>query len=292
MLSREEHAAYFLDAIFGVDPVSLEGDGKIIATNSEVSAALLKELTDSILVTLTPREEEVILMRFGMGRAGRYYTQMEVGQHLAVTRHRVRQIEYKALRKLRHPSRSRILKQFIGEYRRHLETAPTAPPEVVELIETIKALTPQLIEHLRSSADDLIKLDPNVAEHLVAELLRGNGFHDVRLVGTNSATSADVFAVTRLNPIGMELRIFVEVKRWRKRVGIGIINQVLGAMVGERPDHGWHAAMIVSAAGFARFQKWTPEQISLKGIELKDRDDLTKWLTDYKRSPGGLWLPR
>ena len=72
----------------------------------------LKEQTDAVLKTLTPREEKVIKMRFGVGD-GSEHTLEEVGQNFLVTRERIRQIEAKALRKLRHPSRSRRLKAFL-----------------------------------------------------------------------------------------------------------------------------------------------------------------------------------
>jgi len=72
----------------------------------------LKELTGKVLKTLTPREEKVLKMRFGVGD-GSEHTLEEVGQSFAVTRERIRQIESKALRKLRHPSRSRKLKAFL-----------------------------------------------------------------------------------------------------------------------------------------------------------------------------------
>ena len=68
--------------------------------------------TSSVLKTLTPREEKVIKMRFGLDD-GSEHTLEEVGQSFAVTRERIRQIEAKALRKLRHPSRSRKLRAFL-----------------------------------------------------------------------------------------------------------------------------------------------------------------------------------
>ena len=74
----------------------------------------LKEQTESVLKTLTPREEKVIKMRFGVGD-GSEHTLEEVGQNFAVTRERIRQIEAKALRKLRHPSRSRKLRAFLED---------------------------------------------------------------------------------------------------------------------------------------------------------------------------------
>jgi RNA polymerase primary sigma factor len=78
-----------------------------------VITANLREITEEVLKSLTPREEKVIKMRFGLGPNGSEHTLEEVGQHFAVTRERIRQIEAKALRKLRHPSRSRKLKAFL-----------------------------------------------------------------------------------------------------------------------------------------------------------------------------------
>ncbi len=73
---------------------------------------LLKEQLMGVLSTLTPREEMVLKLRFGL-EDGRARTLEEVGREFKVTRERIRQIEAKALRKLRHPSRSRKLKDSI-----------------------------------------------------------------------------------------------------------------------------------------------------------------------------------
>ncbi|TWH48833.1 RNA polymerase sigma factor RpoD [Sporomusa sp. KB1] len=76
------------------------------------SFMLLKEQLEDVLETLTPREEKVLRLRFGLDD-GRARTLEEVGQFFGVTRERIRQIEAKALRKLRHPSRSKKLKDFL-----------------------------------------------------------------------------------------------------------------------------------------------------------------------------------
>ncbi|MBQ5777245.1 MAG: sigma-70 family RNA polymerase sigma factor, partial [Oscillospiraceae bacterium] len=76
------------------------------------SFALLREQLVEVLKTLTPREEKVLRLRFGI-EDGRTRTLEEVGKEFNVTRERIRQIEAKALRKLRHPSRSKMLKDFI-----------------------------------------------------------------------------------------------------------------------------------------------------------------------------------
>jgi RNA polymerase primary sigma factor len=87
-------------------------DRNVVSPAEAVININLKDQTEALLKTLTPREEKVIKMRFGLGD-GSEHTLEEVGQSFAVTRERIRQIEAKALRKLRHPSRSRKLKAFL-----------------------------------------------------------------------------------------------------------------------------------------------------------------------------------
>lgn len=110
------------------DPISLEtpvGEdesnhlGEFIEDTSTpspldlVMASNLRRTIDEVLKELTPREEKVIKMRFGLEPDGTEHTLEEIGRHFAVTRERVRQIEAKALRKLRHPARSPRLKVFL-----------------------------------------------------------------------------------------------------------------------------------------------------------------------------------
>ena len=86
-------------------------DRKVINPSDAVVNLNLSERTHNVLRTLTPREEKVLRMRFGIGEKSDH-TLEEVGQHFEVTRERIRQIEAKALRKLRHPSRARKLRSF------------------------------------------------------------------------------------------------------------------------------------------------------------------------------------
>jgi len=111
------------------EPISLEtpiGDeedahlGDLIEDKAAViplDAAILvnlREATTHVLASLTPREERVLRMRFGIGM-NTEHTLEEVGQQFHVTRERIRQIEAKALRKLKHPSRSRKLRSFLDD---------------------------------------------------------------------------------------------------------------------------------------------------------------------------------
>ncbi|PYX40675.1 MAG: RNA polymerase sigma factor RpoD [Acidobacteria bacterium] len=95
------------------EPISLETP---IGEEEDSHLGDLKDQTSQVLRTLTPREEKVIKMRFGL-EDGSEHTLEEVGQSFAVTRERIRQIEAKALRKLRHPSRSRKLRAFMDGVR-------------------------------------------------------------------------------------------------------------------------------------------------------------------------------
>jgi RNA polymerase primary sigma factor len=110
------------------DPISLETpvgeeedshigdfieDQESPAPAEAASYELLREQLNEVLHTLTPREEQVLRLRFGL-EDGRQRTLEEVGQQFNITRERIRQIEAKALRKLRHPSRSKKLKDYLN----------------------------------------------------------------------------------------------------------------------------------------------------------------------------------
>lgn len=88
-------------------------DDEASQPSEEASYTLLREQLEEVLSTLTPREEQVLRMRFGLVD-GKPHTLEEVGKEFDVTRERIRQIESKALRKLRHPSRSKKLRDFLN----------------------------------------------------------------------------------------------------------------------------------------------------------------------------------
>jgi RNA polymerase primary sigma factor len=89
-------------------------DKSVIPADDAIIAMDLAERTRKVLATLTPREEKVLRMRFGIGEKAEH-TLEEVGGEFAVTRERIRQIEAKALRKLRHPLRGKVLRVFIDK---------------------------------------------------------------------------------------------------------------------------------------------------------------------------------
>jgi RNA polymerase primary sigma factor len=98
---ESNHLGEFLEDLSTPNPIDL-----VIGSN-------LRLVTSQVLRELSPREEMVIKMRFGLGPDGVEHTLEEIGRYFAVTRERIRQIEAKALRKLRHPVRSEKLRAFL-----------------------------------------------------------------------------------------------------------------------------------------------------------------------------------
>ena len=248
------------------------------------SAVIARRRLNAALATLTDVEQEVLILRFGLAD-GFARTIEEVGKKFTVTNKTIKDVETRALRKMRHPD---ALKKILDESN-DINRMLSEPIEVIDLVEAEKKLTPYLISHLKNTVKDLEKLNPAVFEHLVGEFFASWGFDEVRLVGTDSTTSADVFAMTKLRPDDTEIRYFVEVKRWKEKVGISVINGVIGAISGERDKYGWSIGMIVTSSCIVKTKRYS--NLDYKGIHLKDKNNVIQWLEQYKPNKNGLWLP-
>ena len=263
-------------------------DGIVFHDSASVSLSTQDQLDKSlgeVLDTLEPREARILRLRHGL-EDGKSRTLEEVAREFGVTPERIRRAEARALRKLMHPTRWRVLQNAVG-----LESTSRSTVELTDVLETAERLTPYLVQYLKDHESDLGKLPWDVFEHLIAEFFAGWGYEDVRLVGRDPGTAADIFALRKPDPSGIPIRYFVEVKHWKKRVGVEVIDGVYGAFSQERPRLGWHAAMIVSVAGFKDLRRYTNHELALRGVELRGYDDVKKWLADYKPSDKGLWLP-
>ena len=245
----------------------------------------------AVLQDLSPREEKVLRLRFGLLEE-RTASVHDVADRMGLRSRSVARIEARVLRKLRQPSFSRKLKLVKLTEEVVLPLEDPSYFEAQSIIEQIRVLTPGLMSHLRGHSEDITRVRWEVFEHFVAELLASLGFEHVSLVGKDSKTSADIFAAWKLGPLSTRIRIFIEVKRWKDKIGVGVIDHVFGAMFSERDKFGWHAAWIVSIRGYRDFKKYTREALTMRGIELKDRDDLCRWLDSYEPRAGGLWLPK
>jgi len=256
-------------------------------TNEEKGQLELAQLTAHLLESLTARESKILRMRRGVGMP-KTHTLKEISKQFDISPQRVSQIEKSALRKLRHPSIHRRLIELSEKY----QTEISPPIELRQVVESAQSLSIDLIWHLKSHKEDINKIPWNVFEHLVAEFLKFKGFVDVRLVGRDSSTSADIYAMHLDTPLNTKIRFFVEVKRGKDKVGIGVINGLFGAINLEKEAHGWHAGIIVSVSDFKEFKKHSQAELQLKGIEMKNREDLFMWLDEYEPNKDGLWLPK
>ncbi len=253
----------------------------------------LTRQTRKILATLSPRKELILRLKYGID-IGEALNNAQIAEQLGLSTKYIAQLEREALRDLRSP---KVATQFSSGFSSAFDKGPEKafepqhiPIETIETIEQVKRISPELVRHLQCRSDDLSKLNEYVFEEIVAELLAQQGYENVKLVGRNPNTSADIFALQTINPSGIKVRLFIEVKKWKKKVGVSIINCVYGAMMLEQPMFGCNAAMIVSLAGFTETYKISKDALEMRGIYLKEKSDLTKWLKGYVPNKNGLWL--
>ncbi len=232
-----------------------------------------------ILRTFTYREREIFKLRTGLPD-GYCYTLAEVAHIFKVSESQISRIQKRARQKF-----LKAISQF--------SPRTTLDPQAVEsVLQQAEELTPFLITHLRGHPEDLRLLPWQVFEQLIAEFFASWGYDEVKLLGRKANTAADVFVLKRIQPEGNDLRIFVETKRWKDHVGVEVVDRVYGAFLSEKSTFGWHMAMIVTLAGFAKMRKYSPESLRMLGISLKDENDVRTWLQDYRFGEKGLWLPQ
>ncbi|WP_161602238.1 restriction endonuclease [Tautonia marina] len=232
----------------------------------------------AIAEALPYRQKHIFLLRTGYGD-GYWYTTEEVARIFKVSPSTVSR-EYNKARKA-----------VLEELQKRDLADNTPRIDVTEVVEQAKELTPYLISHLKEHAEDLRKIPWQIFEHLVAEFFASWGYEGVQIVGRNSETAADIIALQKVDKLGITLRYFVEVKRWKDNVGVEVIDRVIGAISAERQKYGWHVGMIVTIAEFSEMKKYNKSELSMLGIELKNGGDVRGWLNDYKFNNKGLWLP-
>jgi hypothetical protein len=184
----------------------------------ELHEATAEDIT-TVLQTLSYREREIFKLRTGFPDGYRY-TNEEVGYIFKISPSRVSQLHARGRRKF-----LQRIADFLPESEVNVST-------VRSVIESTTELTPYLISHLKHQPDDLRLLNWRIFEHVVAEFFTQMGYIDVRLVGRSGKTGADVFALTKVEPDGTELRVFIETKRWNDNVGVEVIDRVYGAFLG------------------------------------------------------------
>jgi DNA-binding CsgD family transcriptional regulator len=154
----------------------IEDKNAILPIDAAIQANL-RETTTRVLASLTPREERVLRMRFGIGM-NTDHTLEEVGQQFSVTRERIRQIEAKALRKLKHPSRSRKLRSFLSYL-----------PPVFSFGSMWRSRLPrQKPKSTRASSARMSRTGPLEKQTMWPHLMRASGSPAARVAASNAST--------------------------------------------------------------------------------------------------------
>jgi len=260
--------------------------GKVSTEKTKNSGIVNLEMIKKLLVSLSYREREIIKLLYGIGDSYTY-TYEEIGRIFKVSTSTIRRLEKKAIRKIQETAEATELLLTSNE----ADKDTKIQIELQNVLESIKELSIELLLYLKDQPENLIKLPWNVFEVLVAECLASKGFDEVKLVGKNPKTAADIFAIEKSNRSDSRIRYFIEIKRWKDKVGVEIIDRVYGAIQSEKATWGWHIGRIISLAGFKKMFKYTPRKLELMGIELRNKDDIVTWLDDYRPSDKGLWLP-
>ncbi|MBU1357019.1 MAG: restriction endonuclease [Candidatus Edwardsbacteria bacterium] len=253
----------------------------------------LRNEIEKVLSTLSKREESIIRLRFGLND-GVPRTLAEVGIIFNVSASTVRNNEIKALNKLRLLSyrldkfdniltnpETKELSNKLDEETEKLFTS--------DILASIKEITPELIKYLKYNVNSISNMNPETFEKLIAELLSSLGFI-TKHVGRSYETSADICAIYNIKQTNLPDRCYVEVKRWKDKIGIGVIQTVLGAMVLEREKWGWTGGMIVTVKGMKNIKKIKRSELEYKNIYIKEKEDIYEWLKGYKKCENGLLL--
>jgi hypothetical protein len=229
------------------------------------------------LAAMSFRSREVFKLRNGLGD-GYVYTCQEIG--------RIFRLPSETITRIHSQAQARVL--AILDIQQKIE--PGSIAQLQDVLSSVRALSPWLIAHLQGRERDLRQLPWELFESLVAEFFASWGY-SVEPAGRNQLTGADIIAVRKPDQSGVAVKYFVEVKRQKERVGVQVVDRLLGAVAAERSKQGWHLGMIVSLAGFTDFRKYSNSDIKMLGVELRDESDVVKWLRNYKPSDKGLWLP-
>jgi restriction endonuclease Mrr len=233
----------------------------------------LREQTRKALKTLTPREELVLKMRYG-GANETEHRVTEIARSFNVTPERIRQIESKALRKLRHPSRARRLRSFLpSETENIVETAlpPVGDEESFGSLVILPVVTPELMAAINAHPELLRTLDGRMFERILAELLEQQGYVVELQRGTKDG-GIDIFALMREGPLGPH-RYLVQAKRWSNPVGLAPVRELMFL----HNHHRVTKSCLVTTSRFTR-GAWELAGEYQWQLELRDYERLREWV--------------
>jgi hypothetical protein len=189
-------------------------------------------------------------------------------------------------------SQNEAHRAFEEEFGKHMAVVANdwmrrVKPLTPELVSSVREVRIELIEWLAHHPSAISSVAWDAFERIIAEVLASRGF-EVEITARTRNASADIIAIRRDN-LGVETRYLVECKRFqdKRRVGLSIINGVLGAKKRAAVDH----ALLVTTSHFTRHVIRLEESLRDLRLHLRDGDDIRNWLASYEPAKhGGLWL--
>lgn len=234
----------------------------------------IQEQINEVLKTLPKREAFVLKKRFGL-EDGQERTLKEVGEELKLSAERIRQIEAKALRILKHPSRSRKLKDLVTKDRDKSEKiADFSIDSSILLIS--QNVYKEMILYFSSNPEEMKTMDHRTLEEMIAELFDGFGY-EVELTAQTRDGGRDIIAIKDSE---VKVRYLIEAKRPDPGTPVGVrpVRELYGVKTRERATKAILATTTYfSAPAIAEFEE------NIWELELRDYDGIMEWVNAYKK---------
>ena len=245
----------------------------------------LRSLINEALKSLTEREAKVLKMRFGLGGTGDEYTLAEIGKQFGLTRERIRQIEALALRKLKHPARSRRLRSLVEPIQEAMEEEKKDEEKIIEcptnfnigLITT--NVTEELIRYFAEHPKEMKTMNSRRLEEMIAELFIGFGY-EVELTKQTRDGGKDIIAIKDSE---VAEKFIIEAKRPKPGKPVGIVP--VRALYGVKSDEGATKAILATTTHFTRDATMFFERHKWE-LEQKDYDGIMEWINEYLKIKG------
>jgi len=251
-------------------------------TPEEIYGAIeLRSLIQEAFKTLRAREAKVLKMRFGL-EDGKEHTLAEIGQQFGLTQERIRQIEAVALRKLKHPSRSRKLKEVVKPIQGVKEKEKKDLEKIIEFPANfnIEFITLRVDEKLKryfsKHPEEMKTMERDIFEEMIAELFSGFGY-EVELTKQTRDGGMDIIAIKDLE---VAVKYIIEAKRPEpgKPVGVVPVRALYGVKCREKATE----AILATTTYFTKDARLEFREHYWE-LELRDYKGIIRWINDYLR---------
>ncbi len=244
----------------------------------------VRSLIEKAFITLEEKEAKVLKMRFGLDD-GEEHTLAEIGKQLGLTRERIRQIETKALRKLKHPTRSRRLISSVEQIQEAMEEEKKDEEKIIEFPTNFNIglittnVTEELIRYFAEHPKEMKTMNSRRLEEMIAELFIGFGY-EVELTKQTRDGGKDIIAIKDSE---VAEKFIIEAKRPKPGNPVGIVP--VRALYGLKSDEGVTKAILATTTHFTKDALMFFERHKWE-LEQKDYEGIMEWINEYLKIKG------